>query len=263
MGKTMIQLGKLPNSPSKEHEYEMFEKYFSLPDGTQKSKQKQFIASHYLAFVRHIIKENQIVLKDMPYEDRFQQGVIGLMTAIDKFDIKKGFRFTSYASHYIFSSCTRELEKNETKVKIPSNTYFKLKNPDYKEVCKKGKEYYSLSYINMDDIIKNERGEGYSSLLNLFNDPESEENVYFDTNRYHHKKLIDSLFTNLDPLDKKIIQMYYNYEVDRKYDLAEISKIVGLSAEGVRQRKIKSITKLKYAASSILNTKLDEITCDI
>ena len=154
---TLIQLGKLPSSPTKEQEKEMFEKYHSLPDGDEKDRHRHFIASHYLLFVHFVVHQKRKTFVDMPYDDTFQQGVVGLMEAIDKFDIEKGFRFTSYVSHYIFKSVVKELETHETQVKLPGNTYFKMKDPDYKEVCR-GKEYYSPTYFKLDDMFNSLSG---------------------------------------------------------------------------------------------------------
>ena len=258
----MIQLGKVPESPSKEQEIQMFEKYFSLPDGKEKDKQKQLIASHYLYFIHHIIKKKRNALKEMPYDDRFQQGVIGLMDAIDRFDIKKGFRFTSYASHYIFRSCVNELVTNDTKVKIPANKYFKLNQSDYSEICH-GKEYFALKYVNLDDVVYNDdnNNNNNNTLVNFFSDPEDEDNVYLGATRYHHHKLIKSVFKSIKPVDKKIIKMCYGYGTkDKEYTLLDIGKKVGLSKERIRQRRIEALNTLRRTVASILKTDIDKVT---
>ena len=60
----------------------------------------------------------------MPYEDLVQEGCIGLLVAIDRFDPERGYRFSTYANFWIRQSISRALQKNFGQIYLPSHVYF-------------------------------------------------------------------------------------------------------------------------------------------
>jgi len=252
---TLIQLGKVPDSPTKEQEIEMFERYFALPNGRDKDKQRNLIASHYLFFVHYIVHKRRYALKGIPYDDSYQQGFIGLIEGIDKFDLSKGCRFTSYVSFYIFRAVMREMKTNETEIKLPFNTYFKMKDPDYVEVCH-GKEYYAPVYIKLDDVM----GDTTHPLLDLFSSLDAEEDTCRAGNAHLHRKIVNNVLVNLKDVDLQIMQLYYGYQSDEKYTLSQIGQKLGLSAERIRQRRDNTIKRIRDSIIKLLNVEPENVT---
>lgn len=226
---TFIPLGKCPDSPTKEQETEMFTKYFSLPEGKEKDEQRNYIASHYFMYVHYVVSKKHKYFKQLSHEDAFQQGILGLIDAIDKFDMSKGAKFTTFVGFYIFAHCTRYLENNHYLIRLPANRFYT--------------ESKDVKVSNLDEKISEEASNTHQEFLV---DMEAEEDVFYFADIAWKKKIIKQAFKILDKTDLSIVTQYYGYNSeDEEKNLVQIGEIIGLSKERVRQRRNDSIKRMK------------------
>ena len=86
----------------------------------ERKKARNELVNHNLRYVISIAKRYIKVAATMDFMDLIQEGNIGLMTAAKKFDVDKGYRFTSYATFWITQGITRSLENSDRPVRLPT-----------------------------------------------------------------------------------------------------------------------------------------------
>lgn len=176
---------------------------------------------YIISFIRKqystLVKDNEFLLEDL-----IQEGNIGIITALHKFDETKGFKFITYASHWIELSI-----KNA--VKEFSNYY----NNTFDENDLQSSKDEETSFDNFDN-----------------EDVLTENEALFDNGNDNSKNEIQSdeidslLLPILDEREIKILKMYFGINVSTK-SLNEIGDILNLSSERVRQLKDRALKRVK------------------
>lgn len=148
-------------------EKEVFNRYKDLTDKKEKLNLRNEIIEHNLLLVRKIISKYRYLPFNLEPDDLFSYGVEGLMIAIDKFDIKKQVKFSTYAYFWINIFIKRAIYslKSPIKISIVQNEKIlflkkkidaltsKLKRtPTYKEICLE----YNLSMDYISDILRSD-----------------------------------------------------------------------------------------------------------
>ena len=206
---------------------------------------------------------------NLPFEDIIQEGNIGLMKAIEKYDIDKGFKFSTYATWWIRSYITRALEEKTRIIKITPyinhqlTKYIKAKSklsdqierePSYKELA----EYMGISEekikiferIVQEPVSINKKvrqdahnGEKESELINFISseDEELTEKVYI---RDMQKRLKEILKSNiLNDKEKKVLILIYGIGTEPR-TFAEVGAILNTSRQRIKQIEKKALHKL-------------------
>ena len=203
--------------------------------------------------------------RGLPFLDLIQEGNIGLMKAIDRFDYKKGFKFSTYASFWIKQTIMRAIIDQAKTIKVPINImelYNSIIRVSRELISQLGREP-SVEEISERLGIPAKKVEGIFqavqdtvSLQTVIGDDETLlEEIVGDNNiispyfkveqKMMHEQILKTLKT-LTPKEEKVIRMRYGIGFDKDHTLEEIGVYFSVTRERIRQIEDKAIKKLRH-----------------
>jgi RNA polymerase primary sigma factor len=203
--------------------------------------------------------------RGLPFMDLIQEGNMGLMRAIDKFDYRRGYKLSTYASWWIRQSMARATTDQARTIRIPvhacelltkvSGMTRKLtgelgREPSPAEIAKRMKlptdQVANLLMISRDTVsLEMPVGnDGNSELRDLIADDDASTPMDSVVGEDLSKSVMRALET-LNPREQRIIRMRFGIGEKESHTLAEIGREFGLSRERIRQLQALALRKLR------------------
>ncbi len=208
--------------------------------------------------------------RGLSFLDLIQEGNTGLMRAVDKYEYRRGYKFSTYATWWIRQAITRAIADQARTIRIPVHmieTMSKLRNVSKKLLQEKGREptieetakAANISVEETRRVMKISRhpisldrpvGESEDSYFGDFIEDEAAESPISAATQEMLKDKIDSVLKTLTYREREIIKLRYGLGDGYTYTLEEVGRIFKVTRERVRQIEAKAVRKLQHPVRS-------------
>ncbi|WP_422925696.1 sigma-70 family RNA polymerase sigma factor [Singulisphaera sp. PoT] len=203
--------------------------------------------------------------RGLSFLDLIQEGNTGLMRAVDKYEYRRGFKFSTYATWWIRQAITRAISDQARTIRIPVHmieTMSKLRNIAKKLYHELGREptieqtaqAAGISLEEMRRIMKISRhpisldrpvGESEDNEFGDFIEDQGFESPVLAASRVMLKEKIEQVLRSLTKREREIIKLRYGLDDGFTYTLEEVGRIFKVTRERIRQIETKAVKKLQ------------------
>lgn len=236
--------------------------------GREAKEAEQHLIEANLRLVVSVAKKH--IGRGMPLPDLMQEGNIGLMRAVQKFDYRRGYKFSTYATWWIRQAITRAIADQARTIRIPVHmveTINKLLNvsrqlsqeygrePSAKEIgsemevpSEKVREIMKVSQLTVS--LETPIGEDEDGHLGDFIEDQNATPPPEAASQQLLKEQIDEVLSTLTPRERRVLQLRFGLEDGRSRTLEEVGKEFNVTRERIRQIEAKALRKLRHPSRS-------------
>ncbi len=202
----------------------------------------------------------------LDFSDLVQDGNIGLMKAVDKFDYRLGNKFSTYATNWIQQGISRSIADQARTIRIPVHmidNIHKIQRASRQFMHKYGRqptaeELSKIIYLPVDKIHKALKvnlkpmsldapvgTEDDSSRSEIIAD-ETAKNPFTSAAQKNLRKIVTQILSELDPKEETVLRQRFGMSTNKTSTLEEVGEYIGVTRERIRQIEQKALNKLKH-----------------
>ena len=233
---------------------------------TEAARAKREMIEANLRLVIKFAKKSSNRGLGLDFSDLVQDGNIGLMKAVDKFDYRLGNKFSTYATNWIQQGISRSIADQARTIRIPVHmidNIHKIQRASRQFMHKYGRqptaeELSKIIYLPVDKIHKAMKvnlkpisleapvgTEDDSSRIEIIAD-ETAKNPFTSAAQKNLRKIVTQILAELDPKEETVLRQRFGMSTNKTSTLEEVGEYIGVTRERIRQIEQKALNKLKH-----------------